>query len=289
MAASVTSTPYDYWVLLKPSVMSLVIFTALCGIFLAPGQLHPVQALIGLLAIAVGAGGSGALNMWYERDIDAKMSRTQKRPIPKQKIEAGNALAFGMVLSLGSVFLLAFATNYYAAALLAFTIFFYGVVYTIWLKPRTPQNIVIGGAAGALPPVIGWVMVSQDFSWLPTLMFFIIFLWTPAHFWALALYRVDDYGKAKIPMLPSVVGRKKTCEQIFFYTLLTVIISLIPFFMEFFSAFYLIITAGAGLYFIRLSWYVWKKDMRQAGRLFGYSILYLFVVFLAMILDRWLF
>ena len=290
MTATVkTSTVRDYWMLLKPSVMSLVIFTAFCGFLLAPGKMHPIEAFIGLLAIAVGAGGAGVLNMWYERETDAKMSRTRKRPIANQTIAPGNALAFGLILSGVSIFLLSFSANYYAAILLAFTIFFYGIVYTVWLKPRTPQNIVIGGIAGAFPPIIGWILVSHDFSWIPTLMFFIIFLWTPVHFWALALYRVDDYTKAKIPMLPAVVGRKKTCEQMFLYALLTVLTTLIPFFMEFFSIFYFLIALLLGGYLVHLTWVVWKKDMRKAGRLFGYSIIYLFVLFLAMVVDRWLF
>lgn len=283
------STVRDYWSLLKPNVMSLVIFTACCGFLIAPGSIHPIAAAISLFAIAVGAGGAGALNMWYEWETDAKMSRTRHRPIAKRVIHPSNALAFGVALSLLSIFLLAFAGGYHAAALLAFTIFFYGAIYTMWLKPRTPQNIVIGGAAGALPPVIGWVVVSQDFSWIPTIMFFVIFCWTPVHFWALALYRVDDYAKAKIPMLPSLVGRKRTCEQMFLYALVTVLVSLLLFFMERVSEFYFFVALFLGTYLIYLTWVVWKKDMRKAGKLFGYSIAYLFLLFLAMVIDRWLF
>ena len=283
------STVQDYWALLKPSVMSLAIFTAFCGLLLAPGKMHPIGAFISVLAIAVGAGGAGVLNMWYERGVDAQMQRTKKRPMARQVVSPGNALALGAILSVGSVFLLAFSSNYYAAGLLAFTIFFYSYIYTVILKPRTPQNIVIGGIAGAFPPVIGWLLVSQDFAWVPMFLFFIIFFWTPTHFWALALHRVDDYAKANIPMLPSVVGRKRTCEQMFFYALLTVFVSCLPYFIEFFSEVYLVVALGLGGYFIALTGIVWKKDMRKAGKLFGYSIIYLFLLFFAMILDRWLF
>jgi protoheme IX farnesyltransferase len=284
-----TSTVKDYLNLLKPNVMSLVIFTAFCGFFLAPGKLHVVEAIISLCCIALGAGGSGVLNMWYEWELDAKMSRTKKRPIPSQVIDPKEALAFGLTLSGVSVVILGLASNYFAAGLLAFTIFFYAVIYTMWLKPRTPQNIVIGGAAGAFPPIIGWVLVSQEFSWVPTLMFFIIFFWTPVHFWALALSRKDEYAKVNIPMLPSIVGKKKTGEYMFLYALATALVSLLPFFMELFTAFYFMAALGLSGGLVFLTWKVWQRDFRKTLKLFGYSITYLFLLFLGMIIDRWLF
>ena len=280
------STVRDYWTLLKPSVMSLAIFTAFCGFLVAPGTLHPIQAFTSLLAIAIGAGGSGALNMWYEWERDAVMTRTERRPIPLGIIRPGDALAFGLGLSIASVFLLAFAANYLAAGLLALTIIFYALIYTVWLKPRTSQNIVIGGIAGALPPVIGWVLVAPIFSWVPAFMFLIIFFWTPVHFWALALYRKEDYERAKIPMMPSFVGDKKTCEKMAFYALLTVFTSLVPFFMGFFGAIYGLTALLLGGYLLGLTWFVWKRNMQRAGRLFGYSILYLFLLFLSMVVDH---
>lgn len=269
--------------------MSLVIFTAFCGFVLAPGDLHIIEAAISLFCIAAGAGGSGVLNMWYEWELDAKMSRTKSRPIPSHAIDPKEALAFGLTLSLFSVLLLGLASNIVAASLLAFTIFFYVVIYTMWLKPRTPQNIVIGGISGALPPVIGWVLVSRDFSWLPTIMFFIIFLWTPVHFWALALCRKDEYAKANIPMLPTLVGKKKTGEHMFLYAIATALVSLLPFFMEIFTFFYFFVALALGGYLVFLTWKVWHKDFRETLKLFGYSIVYLFVLFLSMIIDRWLF
>jgi len=279
------STVRDYWMLLKPTVMSLVIFTAFCGFLLAPGHTHPIQAGISLLAIAIGAGGAGALNMWYEWERDAVMTRTQRRPIPSGIIRPGDALAFGMSLSVASVFMLAFAANYLAAALLAFTIVFYGLIYTVWLKPYTAQNIVIGGIAGALPPVIGWVVVSQTFSWFPILLFLIIFFWTPLHFWALALYKVEDYERAHIPMMPSFVGPKKTCEKMFIYAVLTIFTSMVPVAMGFLGVAYGVIAVLLGAYLLWLTWQVWKKNMQKAGRLFGYSIVYLFLLFLGMVVD----
>ena len=269
--------------------MSLVVFTAFCGFVLAPGKMHYVEAIISLLCVAIGAGGAGVLNMWYEWELDAKMSRTKKRPLPRQVIDPKEALAFGIILSGFSVVLLGLASNYFAAFLLAFTIFFYGVIYTMWLKPRTPQNIVIGGIAGAFPPIIGWVIVSKEFSWMPTLMFFIIFFWTPVHFWSLALYQTDEYSKVNIPMLPTLVGKKKTGEHMFLYALATVLISFLPFFMEFLSLFYFCIALVLGGYLILKTWRVWKKDFQEASKLFAYSILYLFLLFLTMLVDDWLF
>jgi protoheme IX farnesyltransferase len=279
-----TSTVHDYWMLLKPTVMSLVIFTAFCGFLLAPGSVHPIQAVVSLVAIAIGAGGAGTLNMWYEWKKDAVMTRTQRRPIPSGVIRPGDALAFGMSLSIASIFMLFFAANFLAAALLAFTIVFYALIYTVWLKPYTAQNIVIGGIAGALPPVIGWVVVSETFSWFPIFLFLIIFFWTPMHFWALALYKVEDYEQAGIPMMPSFVGLKKTCEKMFVYAVLTVVTSLVPVLMGFLGVLYGVIAVLLGAYLLGLTWQVWKNDMQKAGRLFGYSILYLFLLFLGMVI-----
>ncbi|MBM3610657.1 MAG: protoheme IX farnesyltransferase [Alphaproteobacteria bacterium] len=285
----VASTLKDYFSLLKPSVMSLAIFTAFCGFLLAPGKIHFVEAVISLCCVAVGAGGAGVLNMWYEWDLDAQMSRTKKRPIPRQAIDPKEALALGLTLSGFSVVLLGLASNYFAAFLLAFTIFFYGVVYTMCLKPRTPQNIVIGGIAGAFPPVIGWLIVSSEFSWTPTLMFFLIFFWTPVHFWALALYQVDEYSKVNIPMLPTLVGKKKTAEHMFIYAIATVFVSLLLFFMELFSFFYFLGALVLGGYLLIKTWRVWKKDLQESSKLFVYTILYLFLLFLLMLVDHWLF
>src|SRR5512140_790646 len=209
----------DYIALLKPRVMSLVIFTALVGLAVAPGPIHPVTAFTALLCIAVGAGASGALNMWSDADIDALMTRTARRPLPMGRIQPGEALAFGLTLSAFAVVVLGLLVNILSAALLAFTIFFYVVVYTMWLKRSTPQNIVIGGAAGAFPPMIGWAAVTGSMSFEPILLFLIIFFWTPPHFWALALYRADDYARAGVPMLPVVSGDATTRRQILFYTI----------------------------------------------------------------------
>src|SRR5262245_58554530 len=222
------ATAGDYVALLKPRVMSLVVFTGLVGLYLAPGTLHPFLAFVAVLCIAVGAGASGAINMWYDRDIDALMARTKNRPIPAGRMAPENALAFGVVLAVGSVALMGVAVNWIAAALLALTIAFYVFVYTAWLKRRTPQNIVIGGAAGAFPPLIGWAAVTGDISWAPLALFLLIFLWTPPHFWALALYRAGEYEKAGVPMLPVVAGDRETRRQIFVYTLLLVPVALAP-------------------------------------------------------------
>ncbi len=216
----------DFLALLKPRVMSLVLFTALVGMAIAPGSLHPVLSATALLAIALGAGAAGALNMWFDADIDALMSRTRRRPVPMGRIGRADALAFGAVLAFFSVLLMALAANPLAAALLALTIGFYLFVYTMWLKRKTPQNIVIGGAAGALPPLVGWAAVTGDVALAPIVLFLIIFVWTPPHFWALALYRGGDYAKAGVPMLPVVAGARKTCEQILLYTLILVPLSL---------------------------------------------------------------
>ncbi len=281
----------DYLALLKPRVMSLVVFTAFIGLLLAPGGINPVLGAIAILCIALGAGGSGALNMWYDSDIDAVMSRTLNRPIPAGRIERDHALALGLILSTFSVALLGLATNWVAAGLLAFTIFFYAVIYTMWLKRSTPQNIVIGGAAGAFPPMVGWAAVTGTVSLESCLLFLIIFLWTPPHFWALALYKQSDYGAAKIPMLPNVAGERATKWQILLYSVILVATTLLPGFIGFAGAIYMVAAAGIGLGFLWLAWQLFRtvddKAMRKAGRsLFTYSLSYLFVIFLALIVDH---
>ena len=292
---SVTGTTYglygpsvaDFWNLLKPRVMSLVIFTGFAGMFLAPADIHPMLFIISLFAIAAGAGASGAINQWYDRDIDAVMQRTQNRPIPAGAVEPAEALSFGLVISALSVLLLGLASNWLAAGLLAFTIFFYGVVYTIWLKRSTPQNIVIGGAAGASPPVIGWAAVSGSLSIEPLLLFAIIFMWTPPHFWALALFRNDDYTRAGVPMMPVVAGEAETRRQILIYAVLLVPLGVLPAFIGMSSMLYGVVAAALGLNFIRLSWALMRSpDDSSARRLFGFSIVYLFLLFLGLVIDR---
>ena len=227
-ASTYESTPADWLALLKPRVITLVVFTGIIGMMVAPGHLHPVLAFAAILAIAVGAGASGAINMWYERDIDALMRRTAKRPIPSGRVAPEEALGFGVTLAIGSVIVLGLATNLLAAAILAVSIGFYVFIYTIWLKRRTPQNIVIGGAAGAFPPLIGWVAVTGHIALLPLLLFAIIFVWTPPHFWSLALWAHADYERAGVPMLPVVAGAKATRRQIVLYTLVLVPLSVLP-------------------------------------------------------------
>jgi len=280
----------DFIALLKPRVMSLVIFTALVGIVLAPGHVHPVIALTSLICIAVGAGASGALNMWYDRDIDALMSRTINRPIPRGSVSPEEALAFGMVLTFFSVVTLGILVNWYAAALLAFTIFFYVVVYTMWLKRWTVQNIVIGGAAGALPPVVGWVAATGSLSVAPLLLFLIIFLWTPPHFWALALYRSDDYARAKVPMLPVVAGPDATRLQILLYTILLTAVAIAAWPLGYFGPGYGVVSivSGAGLLWLAVDIYRQREGaaaVRAARRMFGFSILYLFALFATLLIE----
>ena len=282
----------DYLALLKPRVMSLVVFTALCGILVAPGGINPVVGLVAILCIAVGAGASGALNMWYDADIDAIMSRTLNRPIPAGRVPREHALTLGVLLSVFSVGLLALAANWLAAGLLAFTIFFYAVVYTIWLKRLTPQNIVIGGAAGAFPPMIGWAVVTGGVSIESLILFAIIFLWTPPHFWALALYKQGDYGAAGIPMLPNVAGEHATKVQIVVYSVVLVLSSFAWAAFADSGAIYIATAAISGAVFLWLAvrLYLTRDDrtMRRAARvLFTYSLSYLFVVFLALVVDRY--
>ncbi|VVT21121.1 Protoheme IX farnesyltransferase [Hoeflea sp. EC-HK425] len=280
----------DFFALLKPRVMSLVVFTALVGLLMAPGQIHPVIGFLAILAIAVGGGASGALNMWYDADIDQMMGRTAKRPIPAGRISAETTLAFGLFLSVFSVATLGLMVNWLSAGLLAFTIFFYAVVYTMWLKRLTPQNIVIGGAAGAFPPIIGWACVTNSISLESIALFAIIFLWTPAHFWALALFKSEDYGRAGVPMLPNVAGERTTKNQIVLYAVLTALSGIVPSVMGFAGLVYGAIAAVLGAGFIWYSIQVWRmpdgdKKMIPAKKLFGYSLLYLFAIFTALLVD----
>jgi protoheme IX farnesyltransferase len=281
----------DYVALLKPRVMSLVVFTALVGLLLAPGGINPFIGAVAILCIAVGAGASGALNMWYDSDIDAVMSRTANRPIPAGRMDRDHALALGLVLSAFSVALLGLATNWLAAGLLAFTIFFYAVVYSMWLKRSTPQNIVIGGAAGAFPPMIGWAAVTGSVSIEPIVLFLIIFLWTPPHFWALALYKQGDYGAAGIPMLPNVAGESVTKTQILIYSVVLVAATLVPSLIGFMGPIYAVTAIATGAGFLWLAWALFRTTenvaMKRAGRrLFTYSLSYLAIIFLALMTDH---
>ena len=277
----------DYLALLKPRVMSLVVFTGLAGLIVAPGSLHPLLAAVAVVCIAVGAGAAGAINMWYDRDIDAVMTRTRARPIPMGRVAPDEALAFGITLTLFSVMLMGLAVNWTAAALLAFANGFYVFVYTMWLKRRTPQNIVIGGAAGAFPPMIGWAAVTGTVTLEPLVLFLIIFFWTPPHFWALALYRDGDYAKAGIPMLPVVAGKAETRRQIMLYTLVLVAVSLAPVALGTAGAVYGVVAAILGGSFLLLALKVLREPGDAAARrMFGYSILYLFVLFAALIAEH---
>jgi heme o synthase len=280
----------DYIALLKPRVMSLVIFTALVGLVIAPGHVHPILAFTSILCIAVGAGASGALNMAYEGDIDAKMTRTANRPIPRGRITPGEATAFGLTLAFFSVMTLGILVNWVAGALLAFTIFFYAVVYTMWLKRWTAQNIVVGGAAGALPPVVGWAAATGSLSMEPILLFLIIFFWTPPHFWALALFRSDDYARAGVPMLPVVAGPDATRLQILLYTVVLVAIAVAPWPLGYFDAVYGVtsLVFGAGMLWLSIEVYRRREGVeagRATRRLFAFSILYLFALFAVLLLE----
>ncbi|WP_244486540.1 heme o synthase [Aureimonas sp. Leaf324] len=285
--------PGDYFALLKPRVMSLVVLTAATGLLAAPGALNPVLAFVSLLAIALGAGASGALNMWYDRDIDRIMTRTAGRPIPSGRIAPENALSFGLALSIFSVMLLGLAANWFAAAFLAFTIAFYAVVYTMWLKRSTAQNIVIGGAAGSFPPMVAWAAVTGGVSWEGFVLFLIIFLWTPPHFWALALFKMKDYGAAGIPMLPNVAGERSTRRHIFAYSLILAPIGVLPAVMGFASLAYGLIAAALGLTFLRLAYNVLRMEdgdatMAPAKKLFAFSIFYLFALFAWLLVEGFL-
>jgi protoheme IX farnesyltransferase len=277
----------DYLALLKPRVMSLVVFTGLCGLLMAPGHLHPVLAFSAILAIAVGAGAAGCLNMWWDRDIDAIMERTQKRPLPQGLVDPDSALAFGVILSIGSVLTMGVSIHWLAATLLAITILFYVLIYTMWLKRWTPHNIVIGGVSGALPPVIGWSAVTGTVPLEAWVLFGIIFLWTPPHFWALSLYNHKDYARANVPMLPVTSGIGATKRQILFYTVLLVALSLLPVIIGMATWAYGCLGSALGIGFLILAWRVKREDSRKpAIQLFVYSILYLFILFLGMTLDR---
>jgi protoheme IX farnesyltransferase len=277
----------DFVALLKPRVMSLVVFTGVAGLLTAPGTLHPVLAVIAILCIAVGAGAAGAINMWYDRDIDALMTRTRERPIPAGRMIPAEALAFGIVLSIASVTVMALAVNLAAAALLALSIAFYVFIYTMWLKRSTPQNIVIGGAAGAFPPMIGWAAVTGDVSLASLALFAIIFLWTPPHFWALSLFRSGEYARAGVPMLPVVAGVRETKKQILFYSVALLPVTLAPYCLGVAGLIYAGVAAALGLLLVAGALAVWRDTGDTAAkRLFGYSIVYLFLLFALLILDR---
>ena len=280
----------DFILLMKPRVMSLVVFTALVGLIMAPVTVHPVLAVSAVILIALGAGGSAALNMWYDADIDAVMARTRTRPIPAGRIDQEDVLMFGLWVSGLSVLSMAVLINYTSAALLAFTIFFYAVIYTMFLKRRTAQNIVIGGAAGAFPPVIGWVAATGSISLEPLVLFLIIFMWTPPHFWALALVKSDDYRAANIPMLPNVAGVGATVRQILFYTLAVTFTAMLPYLLGFSGLFYAIGAGVVSAIFVGLSLLLAASTPqgrdRVASLVFGYSIFYLFFIFALMPADR---
>ena len=282
----------DFLALTKPRVMSLVVFTGLCGLIAAPVSINPILGFTAVLCIALGAGAAGALNQWYESDIDALMKRTEDRPLPAGRMDRQSALHFGVGLSFFSVLLLYLATNWVASAILAVSILFYVLVYTVWLKRRTPQNIVIGGAAGAFPPVIGWAAATGDVSLLPILLFSLVFLWTPPHFWALALFMKTDYAKAGVPMLPVVAGERNTRIQILLYTLPMVAVAVLPWVFHLAGSIYGIFTTGASLLFAMLSIRVALRQsaigdvMKPEKQLFAFSIIYLFGVFGALAVDR---
>ena len=296
--------PSDFFALMKPRVMSLVVFTAWAGLVCAPGVLPLWKAIASIICIAAGAGASGALNMWYDADIDAQMSRTKKRPIPQGKMSPRAALGFGTLISLASIWMLYIASNIMAAAILAFTIFFYLVIYTMWLKRSTPQNIVIGGAAGAFPPMIGWAAVTGDITLNSILLFMIIFIWTPPHFWALALYKTGDYEKVGIPMMPNVKGAKSTRNQIMGYSVFLAAIAIAPIFTGLGGPIFAVFSIVLNLAFLAMAYKVWtsrageiadsadeaslyavKAGDRAARNLFAYSIIYLFAIFGVLALE----
>ena len=277
----------DYVQILKPRVMSLVVFTGVVGLLLAPGHLHPVLAAVAVLCIAIGAGASGAINMWYDRDIDAVMRRTAMRPLPAGRMMPGEALGFGCVLAVGSVVVMGLAVNCVAAELLALTIGFYVFVYTIWLKRRTPQNIVIGGAAGALPPLIGWAAVTGDIGWGAVALFAIIFFWTPPHFWALSLYKSEEYAAAGIPMLPVVAGASETKRQMLLYTLMLWPVTAAPWLLGVAGLLYAVGAGVLSLAFTGTALRVWRDESdRSARQMFAFSLLYLFLIFALLLFER---
>jgi protoheme IX farnesyltransferase len=293
ISPSVTADWRDFLALTKPRVMSLVVFTGLCGMLAAPGRVNPVLGFTAILCIALAAGAAAALNMWYESDLDAKMKRTAKRPIPAGRMDRQSALHFGVGLAFFSVILMELATNRVAAAALAVSILFYVLVYTVWLKRRTPQNIVIGGAAGAFPPVIGWAAATGNVTLLPVLLFLLIFLWTPPHFWALSLFVRSDYAAAGVPMLPVVAGPKTTRQHILLYSLPMAAAAVAPWPLGLAGAFYGIVAAAFSLVFVGIAVQVVLSraaepaEMKAEKRLFAFSILYLFALFGALVVDRW--
>jgi protoheme IX farnesyltransferase len=275
----------DYFMLMKPRVMSLVVFTAVSGMLLAPGNIHPLIAFVAVLCITIGAGSAAAINMWYDRDIDAIMKRTQKRPIVTGAVKADEALAFGAITGIIAVIMMAVSVNIISAVLLAFTILYYVYIYTIWLKRTSVQNVVIGGVSGALPPIIGWTSVTGNISWQAFSLFAIIFIWTPPHSWALALYRSDDYKNCNIPMMPVIKGILYTKKQIMLYSILMFFISLAPYFLNISTYLYLITAIISGLIFLyyAVNLFTDTEQNQVAKKLFWYSILYLFIIFLSLI------
>lgn len=282
----------DFFALTKPRVMSLVIFTGLCGLLAAPGSIHPVLGFTAILCIALGAGGAAALNQWWEADIDAGMKRTAARPLPSGRMNRTDARDFGVLISAASVMIMGLGVNWLAAAILALSIFYYAVIYTVWLKPRTPQNIVIGGGAGAFPPLIGWVAVTGEISLMPVLLFLIIFMWTPPHFWALALFVKTDYANVGIPMMPVVRGEASTRRQILAYAVLLVPVAAAPWLIGGTSYVYGVASLALTLAFLALSVPVAFRQtgvddtMKPEKRLFAFSIIYLFALFAALVADR---
>ena len=284
----------DFFALTKPRVMSLVIFTGLCGLLAAPGTINPVLGFTAILCIAIGAGGAAALNQWWEADIDAGMKRTAQRPLPAGRLHRTDARDFGILISVASVVIMGLGVNWLAAAILALSIVYYAVIYTIWLKPRTPQNIVIGGGAGAFPPMIGWVAVTGDITLMPVLLFAIIFMWTPPHFWALALFVKTDYANVGIPMMPVVRGEKSTRRQILVYTVLLAPVAVAPWALGFTGPIYGMIACALSLAFFLLAIPVGTRTsaegdrMMPQKRLFGFSVAYLFALFAALVADAYL-
>jgi len=282
----------DFFALTKPRVMSLVVVTGLCGLLAAPGHIHPVIGFTAVLCIAIGAGGAAALNMWWEADLDAGMKRTARRPLPSGRLRRTDARDFGVALSVASVLVMGLVVNWLSGVILAASILYYAVIYTIWLKPRTPQNIVIGGGAGAFPPLIGWVSVTGDVTLMPVLLFAIIFMWTPPHFWALALFVKSDYAKAGIPMMPVVAGEASTRRQILAYALVLLPVSLAPWWIDGTGAIYGIAALTLSALFVGLSLPVaFRRSgeddrMKPEKRLFSFSVLYLFALFTALVVDR---
>ena len=280
---------HSFYQLMKPRVMSLVIFTCVVGLIIAPVQVDFITATLSLAAVALGAGAAGSLNMWYESDLDALMKRTCLRPIPTGKVKKENALIFGIITSIVSVLALYFFSNFLSALMLTITILFYVVVYTMWLKQRTPQNIVIGGAAGAFPPIIGWTITTNYISFEPIILFLIIFFWTPSHFWALSLFKTEDYSNAKIPMLPVVSGIKTTKINIFVYSVILLIISMLPVYLGYFGLLYFISSALLGIYYVFLCYKLLISSgdyYKISKKIFFYSILYLFLIFSIILIDN---